>query len=109
MSFLKKISNLFSSSGGRDVRSYWIYARCKRCGEKIRARVDLSNDLSINYDDGKNNYYSRKVLIGEGRCFEKIEVLLTFDQNRKLIDQQITGGQFISEEQFFEDEEDPVS
>ena len=104
MSFLKKLSNLFSSTGRPDDRSFWIYARCNRCGEKVRARVDLNNDLSINYENGKTTYFSRKVLIGEKRCFDKIEVLLTFDQNRVLIDQQISGGQLISEEQFFKEE-----
>ena len=105
MSFFKKLSDFFTSSGGRDDRAYWIYARCNRCGEKVRARVDMSNDLSVNYNGDKNTYFCRKVLIGEGRCFEKIDVRLTFDQNRKLIDRQITGGQFITEEQFFEDQE----
>ena len=104
MSFLKKLSNIFSSPGGGNDRSYWIYARCSRCGEKIRARVDLSNDLSLNYEGDQTTYSSRKVLIGEQRCFEKIEVLLTFDKNRKLINQDISGGQFISEQQFLEDE-----
>jgi hypothetical protein len=104
MSFLKKLSNIFSSPGGGDDRSYWIYTRCNRCGEKIRARVDLSNDLSLNYEGDQTTYFSRKVLIGEQRCFEKIEVLLTFDKDRKRINQEISGGQFISEEQFFEED-----
>lgn len=108
MSFLKKLSDLFAYSGDRDDRTHWIYARCNLCGEKIRSRVDLSNDLSLNYEGDKTIYFCRKVLIGREHCFEKIEVRLTFDQNRKLIDQQITGGQFISAEQFFEDEEASV-
>lgn len=105
MSFLKKLTNVFGSPGGGDNRSYWIYARCNRCGEKIRTRVDLSNDLSLNYEGEHTTYFARKVLIGEQRCFERIEVLLTFDDNRKLINKEINGGQFISEEQFFEEEE----
>ena len=104
MNFLKKLTNVFSSPGSGDDRSYWIYARCNRCGEKIRTRVDLSNDLSLNYEREHTTYFTRKVLIGEQRCFERIEVLLTFDNNRKLINQEISGGQFISEEQFFEAE-----
>jgi hypothetical protein len=39
--------------------------------------------------------------MGEGRCFQRVEVQLTFDQNRNLIDRQISGGDFITEEEYF--------
>ena len=104
MGFFDKLSNLFSSPGGGGNRAYWIYARCNRCGEKIRARVDLSNDLSLDYGGDQTTYFTRKVLIGEGRCFERIEVRLTFDMDRKRINREISGGEFISEEQFFEED-----
>lgn len=105
MSFLKKLTKVFSSPGSGDDRSYWVYVRCNRCGEKIRTRVDLSNDLSLDYEGERTTYFTRKVLIGEGRCFERIEVLLTFDNNRKLINREINGGQFISQEGYFEEGE----
>lgn len=102
MSFLKKISELFSSSRTSDENAYWLYAKCKRCGESIRTRVDLHNDLSANYGEGgeETTYLCRKVLMGQERCFQRIEVQLTFDQQRKLIDRQISGGDFISEDQY---------
>ncbi|HEX6305006.1 MAG TPA: hypothetical protein VFZ76_12510 [Anaerolineales bacterium] len=102
MSFLKKISELFSSSRTSDDTAYWLYVRCKRCGESIRTRVDLHNDLSANYGEGgeETTYLCRKVLMGQERCFQRIEVQLTFDQQRKLIDRQISGGDFISEDQY---------
>lgn len=103
MGFFNKLSKLFSSPGGDDTRAYWIYARCKRCGEKIRTRVDLSNDLSLDYGGDQTTYFTRKVLIGEGRCFERIEVRLTFDKDRRLINREISGGEFISEVQFLEE------
>ena len=105
MSFFKKLSNLFSSPGGGDTRAYWVYARCNRCGEIIRARVDLSNDLSLDYEGEGTTYFTRKILIGEQRCFERIEVRLTFDKDRKLINREISGGEFISEEQFLEEDQ----
>ena len=100
MSFLKKISGLFSSPARSDERAYWIYARCKRCKEVVRGRVDLYNDLSIDYDAAQMSYYCRKVLMGTSRCFQQIEVSLKFDQNRKLTDSQVTGGQLVSREEF---------
>lgn len=102
MSFLKKISELFSSSRTSDDTAYWLYVRCKRCGESIRTRVDLHNDLSANYGEGgeETTYLCRKVLMGQERCFQRIEVQLTFNQERNLIDRQISGGDFITEDQY---------
>ncbi|MGD9092945.1 MAG: hypothetical protein PVF74_08850 [Anaerolineales bacterium] len=105
MGFLKRLGNLLSPSGGGDDYTYWIYVRCNRCSEKIRGRVDLRNELSVNYNDKGNTFFCRKVLMGEEHCFQKIEVQLTFDKDRKLIDRQITGGQFISEEEFLSQSE----
>jgi hypothetical protein len=101
MSLFKRLGNLLSPSGRGDDHAYWIYVRCNRCGEKIRGRVDLRNELSIDYNDEGNTFYCRKVLLGEKRCFQKIEVQLTFDKDRQLIDRQISGGEFITEAEFF--------
>jgi hypothetical protein len=102
MSFLKKLGGLFSSSSGTGKGEYWLYARCAWCGEKLRTRVNLYNDLSINYgeNDSQNYYVCRKVLVGDQHCFRRIEIKLTFNANRKLIDQEIIGGEFISAEEF---------
>lgn len=97
MSIFEKISAIFKAP--IQDYSYWITVKCKKCGEIIRTRVDLRNDPSINYDDKNGTtYFCRKVLIGEKYCFEKIEVELTFDANRKLIERHIIGGVFMDEE-----------
>jgi hypothetical protein len=36
--------------------------------------------------------------MGEGLCFQRVEVNLTFDVNRKLINREISGGKFVDEE-----------
>lgn len=105
MDFLKKIGSLFSSSGGPEPLVYWTYVKCSRCGEKIRSRVDLRNDVSIEYDDGPTTYFTRKTLIGDRGCYQPVEVELTFDSRRQLINQEIKGGVFIDEEEFEQDEE----
>jgi len=90
MSFLK---NLFSSTPAKPPKNYFTFnVKCKRCGEIIEGRIDLDNDLSLN-DEG-NGYIVRKGLIGGNRCFQQIEVELTFDSSRQLIDKSITGGMF---------------
>ena len=98
MNLIKKLATLLAASDrGSDASSYWITVQCDRCGEVIQARVNLANDLSIEYDEGgnKTGYFCRKVLVGKQRCFQQIEVTLKLDAKRKLIDRQITGGKFV--------------
>jgi hypothetical protein len=91
MGFLK---NLFGGpSSAKPEKNYYTFnVKCKRCGEIIEGRVDLDNDLSLN-DEG-DGYIVHKGLIGSNRCFQQIEVELTFDSSRQLIDKSITGGTF---------------
>jgi hypothetical protein len=99
MSFFKKLSNLFASSGASHNPSYWIKVKCDRCGEIIRVRIDLHNDLSINFGENEQDitYFCRKMLMGSQHCYQQIEVELTFDAGRKLAQQEIHGGKFIEE------------
>lgn len=93
MSFLKK---LFSGESAKPEKRYYTFnIRCNRCGEVIEGRVDLDNELSLN-DEG-DGYLVRKGLIGSGenRCFQQIEVELTFDSARQLQEKTITGGTFV--------------
>lgn len=101
MSFLKKLGALFTSPTG-DSRSLWLYVKCDQCGEILRGRVDLHNDLSIQYEEsgGEKSYFCRKVFIGSKRCYRPIEVKLTFDKNRRLVNEEIKGGQIASEGDF---------
>jgi hypothetical protein len=104
MSLLEKIRALLLSSGERDARAYMLIVRCSRCGEIIESRIDLKHDLSVYYDDVPEmetssttpRYFCRKTLIGKERCFQRIEVELTFDQNRNVLDRQIAGGEIVS-------------
>jgi thymidine kinase len=100
MNFLKKLASLFSAATPRRADDvYIITAQCNRCGEIIQAHLNLANDVSADYgEDGSTaTYLCRKVLVGKQRCFQPIEVVLTFDAQRKLTDRQITGGKFLDE------------
>ena len=101
MSFLKKLGALFSPSN-QDSRSLWIYVKCDKCGEILKGRVDLHNDLSNQYEDsdGGSSYYCRKVFVGSNRCYRPIEVEMDFDKNRRLLSEEIKGGEIVSEEDF---------
>lgn len=92
MSFLK---NLFNSSPAKRVDKFLsLQVKCNRCGEILECRVDLNNDLSLN-DEG-DGYFVRKMLIGGNLCFQQIEVKLTFDSARQLIEKNISSGMFVN-------------
>jgi hypothetical protein len=87
------------SSSGNDV--YRIYARCRRCGEPVAGRVDLRNEPSL-ADDGES-WIVRKGLIGSGydRCYQVIEVTLTFDAAKQhVLQSEVAGGELISKEEY---------
>ena len=102
MSFLKKIASALSPKGAEQGEVLWVYVRCHKCGEMIKTRIDLRHDLTPNYSaEGRvTDYVLRKVLIGSQRCFEPVEVKLTFDPQRRLTSREIAGGQFISREEY---------
>ncbi len=103
MKLLEKLTALLTPKGSGDAAYvYWLYVQCDRCAEKIRTRIDLRNDPSVRYGetDRDTTYFCRKAIMGSGRCFQQIEVELTFDSRRQLIDQQIQGGKFIDEEEY---------
>ena len=89
------LQKLFSGSSAKpEKRYYTFFVKCLRCREIIEGRVDLNNDLSIEYEEGGDVYYARKILIGENRCFQRMEVELKFTFARELLEQHITGGEF---------------
>ncbi len=96
MGFLKKLLSGFRTKP--EKRYYVFQVKCNRCGEMIEGRVDVDNDLSVEYEDGGEVYYARKVLIGDGsnHCYQQVEVGLKFNQKRQLIERRIeSGGEFV--------------
>jgi hypothetical protein len=93
MSFLK---NLFGGTPAKPEKRYYTFnVKCNRCGEIIEGRVDLDNDLSIEYEDNREVYYVRKGLLGNGRCFQQIEVEIKFSSTRGVIEETAQGGKFV--------------
>lgn len=93
MDFLKK---LFSGTPVKAEKRYHTFSvKCMRCGEVVEGRIDLDNELSVEYELNRDVYYGRKVLMGSGRCFQRMEVELKFSYDRRLLDQHVTGGEFV--------------
>ena len=107
MSFLRKISSMFSGSGtSDDGNAHREYVRCSRCGEKLVARIDLRNELTPTYEEGEGAYYARKAIFGSGatRCFQMVEVEVYFDAQRQLVSRYVTGGEFITRDEYYAEE-----
>ena len=93
MNFFKKLLTPPPSNRGK---FYPFAVKCKRCGEIIQGQVNVNNEPSVEYnEDGKPFFICRKVLLGNGQCFQQIEVLFKFNELRGLLDRQITGGEFV--------------
>jgi hypothetical protein len=97
MGFLNSLKSLFAGNGEAQGEGYWIYVRCRRCGEAIKTRLHLQNELSQNDEGG---YTVSKMLVGNRHCFERIEITLTFDEHRRLINRDIAHGDFITAEAY---------
>ena len=93
MGFFKK---LFSSPARPSSNLYNFSVKCNRCGETIEGHINLANDLSNDFEDDREIFFVRKVLMGSSLCFQQIEVQMKFDANKQLIEKQISGGQFVA-------------
>lgn len=93
MSFLKK---LFSLPTPYQTTFHKFIVKCKRCGEIVQGQINVFNDPSLDVDDdGNSAYICRKVLMGSGLCFQQIEVVFKFNEDRQVLDRQIIGGDFV--------------
>lgn len=106
MGIFSKLRGLFQPPNKE--RNHWFYVRCNFCKEILKGRIDLYNNLSLHFegDSRKNVYYCRKVMVGGKGCYRPIEVEFTYDMNRKVIDQRITGGEFVTEQDCKEQSQD---
>jgi hypothetical protein len=97
MSLLDNLSRLFKPRPQRFESTFHHFSvRCKRCGEIIEGKINVFNDPSVEYgEDGKATYFCRKGLMGAGQCYQQIEVTFRFDQRRKVLEQTISGGEFV--------------
>ena len=111
MGFLSALRDIFrmrsagsgggSSSFGNQANVTWVYARCQRCGEALRGRINMANEPSL-ADDGET-WIVRKGLMGSGKnlCFQTVDVMLRFDARKdKIIESSAAGGSIITAEDY---------
>ena len=103
MGFMKKLADLFGGKSEGNIHRE--YVRCARCKEKLTVRVNLNGELTPQYGEGEGAYYVRKGVLGSGetRCFQMIEMESYFDYDKRLVSRYITGGEFITDDEFYAD------
>lgn len=101
MSLLKRLASLFSGRPSTGSRNFTVYVLSNRCQEPLAADVDTLNALSGS-DDADAAYYTRKVMQGTGknRCFAQVEVELWFDSGRTLLRHAVSGGRWLTAEEY---------
>ncbi len=92
---LQWLRRLFGQSDTAPV--FLLHVRCARCGAVVQTRIHLYNDVSVEYDDREEvkGYWIRKELMDD-RCFRLMTAELRFDRQRRLIGQEISGGEIIT-------------
>ena len=94
--FFKKF---FSKKEMDSSELFWIYTQCDKCGEKFKTLIRKNNDLAPTYKNEGPAFILRKELIGAS-CPNRINLHLEFDRSYRKISEEITGGHFISKEEY---------
>jgi hypothetical protein len=98
MKLLKRLRGLVGGEGRpRDPDGIYFYVRCGRCGQKLKVRADRRFDLVQDLDEG--GYVLHKEMM-DGTCFSLMYATVRFDDDKRIILQEVEGGEFISEEEF---------
>jgi hypothetical protein len=98
MKLLKRLRGLVDGEGRpRDPDGIYFYVRCGRCGQRLKVRADRRFDLVRDLDEG--GYVLHKEMM-DGTCFSLMYATVRFDDDKRIISQEVEGGEFISEEEF---------
>jgi hypothetical protein len=101
MDFLKR---LFGGGGAVQQGGTYFYIRSRRSGEVIQLRLDL-NQLTPEYENERvSGYYAHKTLVGQ-RSFERLEAEFQFDPNKRLLEKSVSGGEFVTREDWVAQQE----
>lgn len=101
----KLLKGLFGGAGGgapRDDRADYFHVRCSKCGEIVRVRVDRSNDLAQEFEDGGDHptgYSATKGVVGN-RCFRTMTLSVEYDRSKRVASTSVEGGAMATAEEF---------
>lgn len=91
------IKGLFKSN--KKMNLIFIFIQDNRCSNKIKILLRKSYDISRVYND-KSVYFRVNKGVVCNNCYHKIDLRIDFDKRYNIIEQEIDGGKFISEEEY---------
>ena len=102
MGFLKKLFGGGEQSPGEksskkyvDKQGVYFFVECDNCGARVRVRADKQHDLQ-NTGDG---YEWHKTIV-DSRCFRRIQTVVQLDRSYQMVNHEISGGRFMTEEEY---------
>lgn len=105
MGFLKKLFG-----GGEkqpkeyvDTTGVYFYVQCNNCGKRVKLRADKQHDL-LNEGGG---YTWHKTII-DSKCFRPMETVVYLDRNYNVTQYDLSGGRFLTEEEYLAAEKEEV-
>jgi hypothetical protein len=101
MNILKKLFGSGDNGSRRDsgdASGMYFYVKLHRCGDIVRVRVDMNNELSQN--DESSGYWVRKLVSNGNYKCTRGEITLYFDSNRKMTNSEIQGGQLVGKDEY---------
>ncbi len=87
------LHRLFAPSSHRNVLQ--LHARCDNGEARVRARIDLYDDLSWTDDGGC--MLSKEIT--DNHCFGLVNAVLRLDSVRRVTSRRITGGEFTTQDE----------
>ena len=103
MGFLKKLFGGGSEGGSSDAGQdgFFVYVQCDHCQKKVRLRIIKGHDLNFAGD----GFVWHKTIV-DSRCFQQIPAVVHFDRNLNMTNAEISGGHFITKEEYDQPESD---
>ncbi|MCA9945633.1 MAG: hypothetical protein H6656_10900 [Ardenticatenaceae bacterium] len=97
MGFLKKLFGGGEQSPKKyvDKQGVYFYVVCDNCGTRVRVRADKQHDLQ----NTGSGYEWHKTIV-DSRCFRRIQTVVQLDANYQMVNHEISGGRFITEEEY---------
>ena len=83
--------------GRDDANALWLYVQCGKCGTPLAVRVDTRNEVSTDYETGARILHKEMM---DSVCFQLMYAEMQFDKKGKVTAQSVTGGKFITTEEY---------
>jgi hypothetical protein len=96
MGIFAKIKDLFAVKKKKDTVK--LIVRCNKCQEEINSIFRKNYDFQPTYGSEDYEYSITKELVCPG-CYNSINLYLELDGNLEILQQEISNGQIITEEE----------